>query len=36
MQHFRTAQEALKRGDWAGYGREMEAVRKELERVAGE
>lgn len=34
LDHFRRADEALKRGDWAAYGREMEEVRKLLEAMA--
>ncbi|MHB9025748.1 MAG: UPF0182 family membrane protein [Armatimonadota bacterium] len=36
LEHYNRAQEALKRGDWATYGREMDAVRKELEAMSRE
>jgi len=29
--HYRAALDALRRGDWAGFGREMEALGKALE-----
>lgn len=36
LEHFRRADEALKQGDWATYGRELEQVRRLLEAMAGE
>ena len=34
LEHYNRAQEALKQGDWATYGREMDAVRKELDAMS--
>ncbi|MHB9129792.1 MAG: UPF0182 family membrane protein [Armatimonadota bacterium] len=31
LEHYQRAQEALKRGDWATYGKEQEALRRDLE-----
>ncbi|HEY3378176.1 MAG TPA: UPF0182 family protein, partial [Armatimonadota bacterium] len=33
LDHYRRAQDALKRNDWATYGKEMDAVRDNLEKL---
>lgn len=33
-QHYEAAQEAIRRGDWATYGAELEALRADLDRLA--
>jgi len=34
QQHYNKAQEYLKAGDWTGYGKEMDALRTVLDRLA--
>jgi len=34
QQHYDKAQQYLKEGDWAGYGRELDALRIVLDRLA--
>ena len=34
QQHYDKAQEYLKTGDWAGYGKELDALKTILERLA--
>ena len=34
LDHYDRAQEALKRGDWATFGKEQEAMRRDLEKLA--
>ena len=34
QQHYDQAQEYLKAGDWASYGRELDAVKTVLEQLA--
>jgi uncharacterized membrane protein (UPF0182 family) len=33
-QHYNKAQEYLKAGDWAGYGEELDALKRVLDRLA--
>jgi len=35
QQHYNQAEQNLKAGDWAGYGRELEALQAVLDRLAG-
>jgi uncharacterized membrane protein (UPF0182 family) len=35
LEHYRKAKEYLRRGDWAGYGRELENLEKLLEDMSG-
>jgi uncharacterized membrane protein (UPF0182 family) len=35
LDHYQKAQDALKRGDWATYGQELQAMQQILEQLAG-
>jgi uncharacterized membrane protein (UPF0182 family) len=35
LEHYQEAQERLQQGDWAGYGAELEAMRRDLENLVG-
>jgi hypothetical protein len=34
LDHYNRAQEALREGDWATYGEEMEAMKRDLDEIA--
>ena len=34
IQHYNNAQDALKRSDWTTYGREIEAMKSDLDQLA--
>jgi len=35
LEHYEQAQQYLQRGDWAGYGAELESMRRDLEELVG-
>jgi len=35
LEHYNKAKDHLRRGDWSGYGRELESLEKILEAISG-